>query len=102
VKPARPPQAHRSEIPFDTPGKLANRGHRLFGSYLDCARRYRYELGARNPPSQFDINIDALVANAGVTLEARGRTFSFAHENWRATTRPRSRRSRQRSGPAVL
>jgi hypothetical protein len=65
VKPTRPPQAHRSEVPLDTLGKLADRGHRLFGSCLDCARRYRYELGARNPPSQYGIDIDALVAERG-------------------------------------
>jgi hypothetical protein len=58
----RPPQAHRSEIPL---GKLADRGHRLFGSGLDCARRYRCELGARNQPSQFGIDLGALVAERG-------------------------------------
>jgi len=71
----RPPQAHRSEIPLDTLGKLADRGHRLFGSCLDCARRYRYELGARNQPSQFDIDVGALVAERGrdCTIVAMGR-----------------------------
>jgi hypothetical protein len=58
-------QAHRSEIPLDTLGKLAARRHRLFGSCLDCALRYRYELGARNQPSQYDIDIGALVAERG-------------------------------------
>jgi hypothetical protein len=58
-------QAHRSEIPLDTLGKLADRGYRPFGSCLDCARRYRYELGARNRPSQYDIDLGALVAERG-------------------------------------
>jgi len=58
-------QAHRSEIPLDTLGKLADRRHRLFGSCLDCARRYRYELGARNQSSQYDIDIGALIAERG-------------------------------------
>jgi hypothetical protein len=60
-----PPQAHRSEVPLDTLGKLADRRHRMFGSCLDCARRYRYELGARNQPSQFGIDLGALVAERG-------------------------------------
>jgi hypothetical protein len=33
-------RAHRSEVPLDTIGNLADRGHPLFGSCLDCARRY--------------------------------------------------------------
>ena len=55
----------RTEIALDTLGRLAARRHSLFGSCLDCARRYRYELGARNQPSQFDIEIGALVAERG-------------------------------------
>jgi hypothetical protein len=63
----RPPQAHRSEI------QLADRRHRIFGSCL--ARRYRYELGARNQPSQYDIDVGALVAERGrdCTIVAMGR-----------------------------
>jgi hypothetical protein len=61
----RPPQAHRSEVPLDTLGKLADRRHRLFGSCPDCARSYRMALGPANQPSQFDIDIAALIAERG-------------------------------------
>jgi hypothetical protein len=58
-------QALRSEIPLDTLGKVADRGYRPFGSCLDCARRFRYELGARKQPSQCGIDLGALVAERG-------------------------------------
>ena len=58
-------------MPLDTLGKLADRGHRLFGSCLACARRYRYELGARNRPSQYDIDLAALVTERGRDCAAR-------------------------------
>ncbi len=57
--------AHRSEVPIDTLGKLVDRGRRLFGSCLDCARRYDPKLGPRNPPSQFDIGLAGLIAERG-------------------------------------
>jgi hypothetical protein len=55
-----PPQAHRSEIPLDTLGKLTDRGYRMFGSCLECAGRYDPKLGPRNPPSAYDIDLAAL------------------------------------------
>jgi hypothetical protein len=58
----RPPQARRSEIPL---GRLADRRHRLFGCCVDCARRYRYELGARNQPSQYEMDLGALATERG-------------------------------------
>ena len=65
-------RAHRSEVPLDTLGKLADRGHRLFGSCLDCALSYRPELGPRNRTSQFDIDLGALIAERGRECEIVG------------------------------
>jgi hypothetical protein len=40
-----PPQAHRSEIPLDTLGKVAARRHRLFGSCLEAPGAIAMSLG---------------------------------------------------------
>jgi hypothetical protein len=61
----RPSQAPSSGVPLDTLGKLADRGFRLFGSCLDCARRYDPKLGPLRPPSYYDIDLAKLVAERG-------------------------------------
>jgi hypothetical protein len=50
---------------LDTLGKLADRGHRLFCSCLRCARAYDPKLGPKNRPSQYDIDLGALIAERG-------------------------------------
>jgi hypothetical protein len=72
MKPPRPPQARPSQVPLDTLGKLADRGFRLFGSCLDCSRRYDPKLGPLSPPSSFDIDLGALVAERGRECEIVG------------------------------
>ena len=72
MTPARPPQAHRSEVPLDTLGKLADRRHRLFGWCLRCSASYRPALGLANWRSAFDIDVGALVAERERACEIVG------------------------------
>jgi hypothetical protein len=59
VKSARPPQAHRSEVPLDTLGKLADRSCHLFGDCLICRK-------------SFDVALDLLIRTRGRDCEIVG------------------------------
>jgi len=52
--------------PITTLGQLLAHGYELFGSCSDCASRYRMDLpAAQRQPSQFAIDLRALVAERG-------------------------------------
>ena len=59
MKPARPQQPHRSEIPLDTLGKLADRSYRLLGYCLICRK-------------SFDVALDLLIRTRGRDCEIVG------------------------------
>jgi hypothetical protein len=53
-------------IALDTLGRLHARGYGLFGSCTDCAQLYRMaDAPERRVPSNFDIDLGALIASAG-------------------------------------
>jgi hypothetical protein len=64
MKPSRSPQAHRSELPFGTLGKLADQGYRLFGWCPECART-RYPPPGDDHPTEFEIDLTTLIAEHG-------------------------------------
>jgi hypothetical protein len=55
----------RGQIAIDSLGKLADWRMRVFGSCLDCSRRYDPKLGPCNTPSAYDIVLGQLVAARG-------------------------------------
>jgi hypothetical protein len=53
-------------IALDTLGRLHARGYGLFGACADCAQLYRMaDLPERRIPSNFDIDLAALIAERG-------------------------------------